>query len=74
MRVDDTAAELIVGVAALIAMPFVRLFGWLSDRVGRKTPIVWGYALTLVLLFPLFWGMAALANPGARGDARARRR
>jgi hypothetical protein len=24
----------------------------LSDRIGRKKPIVWGYALTLLLLFP----------------------
>jgi MFS family permease len=71
MRVDDTAAELIVGVASLLAVPFFVYFGWLSDRVGRKKPIVWGYVATLVLLFPLFWGIAELANPKLSDSSRA---
>jgi len=70
MRVEDTAAELIVGVASLIAVPSFVYFGWLSDRVGRKKPIVWGYLVTIVLLFPLFWGMAELANPQNAAAAR----
>lgn len=71
MRVEDTAAELIVGVASLLAVPFFVYFGWLSDRVGRKKPIVWGYAVCLVLLFPLFWGIAELANPKLADTSRA---
>ncbi len=71
MRVDDTAAELIVGVASLLAVPFFVYFGWLSDRVGRKKPIVWGYVAMIVLLFPLFWGIAELANPKLADTARA---
>jgi MFS family permease len=71
MRVEDTAAELIVGVASLLAVPFFVYFGWLSDRVGRKKPIVWGYVATLVLLFPLFWGIAELANPKLADSSRA---
>ena len=39
------------------------LFGRLSDRVGRKAPIVIGYALTLVMLFPIFWVIGGSANP-----------
>jgi MFS family permease len=70
MRVDDTAAELIVGVASLIAVPSFVYFGWLSDRVGRKKPIVWGYVATIVLLFPLFWGIAELANPKLADTSR----
>jgi MFS family permease len=71
MRVDDTAAELIVGVASLLAVPFFVYFGWLSDKVGRKKPIVWGYIATIVLLFPLFWGIAELANPKLADSSRA---
>jgi MFS family permease len=71
MRVDDTAAELIVGVSSLIAVPSFVYFGWLSDRVGRKKPIVCGYLVTIVLLFPLFWGMAELANPKLAAASRA---
>ena len=71
MRVNDTAAELIVGVSSLLAVPSFVYFGWLSDRVGRKKPIVWGYLVTIVLLFPLFWGIAELANPKLAATARA---
>jgi len=55
MHIEDTFAEIIVGIAALIGMGFYVYFGHLSDRVGRKKPIVIGYALTLLLLFPTFW-------------------
>src|SRR5207253_3482271 len=30
---------------------------------GRKAPIVWGYALTLVLLFPCYWAMGWALQP-----------
>ena len=63
MRMDDTSAELIVGFSALVGMGFYILFGRMSDRIGRKKPIVWGYALTLLLLFPAFWVIGAAANP-----------
>lgn len=42
---------------------FVVVGKW-SDRVGRKKPILIGNVLTLILLFPAFWGIGALANPG----------
>jgi MFS family permease len=72
MRVEETTAQLIVGAGALIGLVFFVYFGRLSDRIGRKTPIVWGYAATLVLLFPIFWGLGAAANPGlARAAAAA---
>ncbi|MET1756006.1 MFS transporter [Novosphingobium sp. RD2P27] len=64
MRVDETAAEIVVGLAGLISMVFFVIFGKLSDRVGRKKPIIWGDFLTLLLLFPVFWGLGHFANPG----------
>jgi MFS family permease len=63
MRVDETVAEIIVGICAMIGMSFFVLFGSLSDRIGRKAPIVWGYALTLVLLFPCFWAIGWAMEP-----------
>jgi MFS family permease len=72
MRVEETAAQLIVGAGALMGLGWFVFFGRLSDRVGRKKPIVIGYALTLVLLFPIFWVIAAAANPGlSQAAARA---
>jgi MFS family permease len=63
MLVNDMAAEIIVGISALIGMSLFIYFGRLSDRVGRKLPIIWGYVATLLLLFPLFWLIGSVANP-----------
>ena len=70
MRVDDTVAELITGAGVLAGLFWFVLFGRLSDRVGRKRPIVLGYAATLVLLFPIFWVIGNAANPHLAAAAR----
>jgi MFS family permease len=64
MRLDDTAAEIILCISAGMGVAGVIFFGRLSDQIGRKASLVWGYALTLLLLFPIFWTIGALANPG----------
>ena len=69
LKVDDTAAEIIVGVSAAVGMVFFLWAGKVSDRVGRKKPIVWGYAATLLLLFPLFWLMGSVGNPALSAAA-----
>ena len=63
LHIDDNAARLMIGIAAVFSLFWFILFGWLSDKVGRKKPIVVGYALTIFLMFPLFHWMAAAANP-----------
>ena len=69
MRLNDTAAEVIVGIGAGVGCLFFIVFGHISDRVGRKKPIVIGYVLTLLLLFPIFWAIGAVANPGLAAAA-----
>ncbi len=70
MRVDPQTVEIILFVSGLIGMSFFVLIGKWSDTVGRKKPIIIGSLLTLLLLFPIFWGMGALANPGLRDSAQ----
>lgn len=70
MHVDDRTVELILFVAGLIAMSFYVMVGKWSDRVGRKKPIMIGAVLTLLLLFPAFWGLGSLANPGLERAAQ----
>ncbi|MBC2777338.1 MFS transporter [Parasphingopyxis marina] len=64
MRVDELTVELILFTAGFVSMAFFVAVGWWSDRVGRKKPIMIGALAALVLLFPIFWGMGSLANPG----------
>ncbi|MCB2066481.1 MAG: MFS transporter [Erythrobacter sp.] len=70
MRMEEELVELVLLAAGAIAMLFYLVVGHWSDRVGRKKPIVIGALATLVLLFPVFWGMGALANPGLHQAAR----
>lgn len=71
MHLDDQVVELILLVSGLIAMSFYLIIGKWSDRVGRKLPIIIGALATLVLLFPAFWGLGALANPALERAAQA---
>ncbi len=72
VRIDEVPARLMLGVTAAASMIWYVLFGWLSDKVGRKPPIIAGYVLTLLLIFPLFHWMAAAGNPAqAAAVARA---
>jgi MFS family permease len=63
MRVDDTTAEILIGVAGFLSMGFYLIVGKWSDRVGRKKPIIWGNIVILITLFPAFWMLGNLANP-----------
>jgi len=63
LRLDETSAQFIITIGALFSLFWFIFFGWLSDKIGRKMPIIVGYALTLLLLFPLFHFMADAANP-----------
>jgi MFS transporter, MHS family, shikimate and dehydroshikimate transport protein len=41
--------------AALLELITLPLFGWLSDRIGRRPLYIWGALFTIVFAFPLFW-------------------
>ncbi|TKW75526.1 MAG: MHS family MFS transporter, partial [Staphylococcus hominis] len=69
MRVEETAAQLITAAGAVGGLVFYIVTGAVSDRIGRKPPIVWGYALTLLLIFPLFWLIGHGAGNGTGAPA-----
>jgi len=71
MRVDPTAAEIVCGTAGLLSMALYVFVGKWSDRVGRKKPLIIGAVAALALMFPLFWTMGSLANPGLEESAKA---
>jgi MFS family permease len=63
LHVSPGTAQLLVGGSAFVGMGAFIFFGWLSDRVGRRKPIIIGYALVLLLLMPLYHFMGSVANP-----------
>lgn len=71
MRVDATTAEALVLVAGPVIMGVFLWVGRWSDKVGRKIPIIVGNALILVTLFPAFWLLGNIANPGLQASAKA---
>jgi MFS family permease len=70
LKVEPVVAQLIAGVGASAGLFWFLFFGHLSDRFGRRKPIMIGYAATLVLLFPLFHIIGGAANPGLAEAAR----
>jgi MFS family permease len=70
-RVPETDALLYMAVGALIAVPLYVVFGWISDTVGRKRILLTGYALSMLLTFPLFYLMADAANPALAQATKA---
>ncbi len=70
-RIPEEEALLYMAVGALIAAPLYVGFGWLSDRWGRKKLLLAGYAVSLLLVFPLFHLMAEGANPALGEAARS---
>jgi MFS family permease len=63
LKIDGTTANLLMAAALVIATPFFIVFGWLSDRVGRKPIILAGCLLAAVTYFPLFGALTHYGNP-----------
>jgi MFS family permease len=57
-----TINGLMMAAAAVSAVGYV-VFGWLSDRIGRKPVMLFGMTLMLFAYFPAFHLLAATLNP-----------
>jgi len=72
LKVDGATANILIAIALALGTPFFVLFGWLSDRVGRKPIILAGCALAALTYFPAFHMLTAAANPAlAKAQAGA---
>lgn len=63
LKVPAFDANLFIAVSLAIGTPFFILFGWLSDKVGRKRIIMAGCLLAVFTYFPVFKAITHYANP-----------
>jgi MFS family permease len=63
LKVPAITAQIMIAASLLIGTPCFILFGWLSDRIGRKPIILAGFALGVITYFPIFQGLTHFANP-----------
>ncbi|CAM5764508.1 MFS transporter [Labrys miyagiensis] len=63
LRVDATTANVLIAIALLIGTPFYVIFGWLSDKIGRKWIMLVGFLLAAVFYMPIFKAITHYANP-----------
>lgn len=70
LKVEAQTANTLVAISLVLGTPFFILFGWLSDRIGRKPIILLGCLLAAVTYFPLFRAITHYANPALEAAQR----
>jgi MFS family permease len=63
LRVDGATTNILTALALALATPAFILFGWMSDRIGRKPIILAGCLLAMFTYSPLFHALTHYANP-----------
>lgn len=67
-KVNFLDSRNIILIAIVFATPFFVLFGWLSDRVGRKWIILSGMLLGILFYFPIYKSFLKSTNPAGKRD------
>ncbi len=62
MFMDYAQANTVMIIGILLGVPFFLLFGWLSDRVGRKYFLLIGMLAGIIGFRPIFNGMYQVTN------------
>src|SRR4030088_897608 len=63
LKLDYQTTYILIGISLLVGTPFFIFFGWLSDRIGRKTIMMTGCLLAALSFIPLFKGLTSFVNP-----------
>jgi MFS family permease len=63
LKIDWKTAYLILGVALALGTGLFVVFGWLSDRIGRKKIMLAGCLLAALTYFPIYRAMTHFGNP-----------
>ena len=63
LKVEPATVNFLMIAATVASAPLYIIFGWLSDKVGRKPVMLAGMILALVAFFPGFHLLMQTANP-----------
>jgi MFS family permease len=63
LKVDGYTANLLIAWSLLLGTGFFIVFGWLSDKIGRKPIILAGCLIAALTFFPIFKMITTNANP-----------
>jgi MFS family permease len=63
LKVDGALTNILVASALALGTPLFLLFGWLSDKIGRKPIILAGCLLAAATYFPVFKALTVAVNP-----------
>lgn len=62
LKVNFVDANYIIAVALLLGTPFFIFFGWLSDKIGRKSIMMTGCLIAAISYIPIYKAMAHYAG------------
>ncbi len=63
IKVPAVTAQILIVISLALGTPGFVIFGWLSDKIGRKPIILVGFLLAALTYFPIFKGITHFANP-----------
>src|ERR1700752_4675629 len=63
IKVPAVDAQIMIVIALALGTPGFVIFGWLSDKIGRKPIILAGFLLAALTYFPIFKAITHFANP-----------
>jgi hypothetical protein len=63
IKVPAVDSQIMIVIALALGTPGFVIFGWLSDKIGRKPIILAGFLLAALTYFPIFKGITHFANP-----------